>query len=182
MKKEYLVNVTLIAAILSLIVVASTGCGVDAVAETGPLATPAYSEPMDYNNPRYTDEQVIDHMLGSNYAEFSPANANARITVIKKKLAEAEEDVRKVETSIRVSDTMIGNNEKDLSYFPPEYLNWEEYVRSKGEVPSLYKKKKEKRLKDEQWYRETLDQRKLDAEFQVKLRKAEIAYLKAMAS
>ena len=181
MKREYLVNVTLIAAIVGLILVAATGCGGDAVAETGPLATPAFSEPMDYNNSRYTDEQVIEHMLGSTYADFSPANANARITVIKKKLADVYEAVEGVEDSIRFSDGQIEMVEKDLSYFPPRYLNWEEYVRSKGKDPSVFKKKKEDHLKNEQFYRKTLDQRKLDLEFQVKLRKAEIEYLRGMA-
>lgn len=165
-----------------MMLLATTGCGGGADASDEPASIPTIGEEMDYEDPRYTDEQVIEHMLGTTYADFDPANANARITVIQKKLADAEKKVSSVETSIRLSDNIIANIKKDLTYFPAGYLNWNEYRASEGDIPSVFKDKKEKRLNNETWYREDLDIQMRNAKFQVKLREAEIEYLKALAS
>lgn len=182
MRKEYLVNVTLIAAISALIVVAATGCGGDSVAETSPVEAPSSIEPMDYNDPKYTDAEVIDHMMRSTYADFDPANALARVPVIEEKLAKAEKALSDNEKSIRFTGEMIKRLKKELSYFPPSYLNWEEYRRSKGDDPVKFKETKSRHLANEVAYSKSLSQRDLDIKFQVKLRKEEIKYLKGIAS
>ena len=182
MKREYLVNVSLIAVIAGLILIAATGCGGGSVAETPPAESPSSIEPMDYNDPKYTDAEVIDHMMRSTYADFDPANALARVPVIEDKLAKAEKALADNDKSIRFSGEMIKRLKKELSYFPPSYLNWEEYRRAKGDDPVKFKETKNRHLANEVAYSKSLSQRDLNIKFQVKLRKEEIKYLKGIAS
>lgn len=186
MKKEYSVNAALLAAIIGIIVVAACGCsGGDSPEASAPevasdSGVPSIHEPMDYNSDKYTDEQVIKHYIGRTYLEFDPKNAADRIPVIERKLEEKRKAVERTTMLIDYAKERLARFKKDLDYFPAGYLNWNEYQLSLGKNP--YKKRDELKSKistEESVISGHLPTLSAD-KFQVKLKIAEIDYLKSL--